>query len=78
MLKPLGIRKQLVAHVAADICLQAMHVLLHELLWLIGKVTKRQRSLQIYLPTHGKQLVAACAQSFTQGTTPIHPRLLER
>jgi hypothetical protein len=32
MLKPLGIRKQLVAHVTTDICLQARHVLLHELL----------------------------------------------
>ena len=32
LLKPLGIRKQLIAHVAADICLQGRHVLLHELL----------------------------------------------
>jgi hypothetical protein len=32
LLEPLGIRKQLVAHIAADICLQGKHVLLHELL----------------------------------------------
>ena len=32
LLKPLGIRKQLGAHVAADIYLQARHVLLPELL----------------------------------------------
>jgi hypothetical protein len=32
LLKPLGIQKELVAHVAADIYLQGRHVLLHELL----------------------------------------------
>ena len=39
VLEPLGIRKQLVAHVTVDICLQARHVLL----CFICKVRIRQR-----------------------------------